>query len=138
MSDSNLGPKNIQAYLQTLMAWMRLNDWTIMWDSEYPSSSPDVLAEISIEEPYQQASVRTHIHFFTFSAERQRAVLVHELLHCYTERLTNISYSLARGEREMRNVLRDANEYSVDGLSQILSPHLPLPVLKKARKKRKR
>lgn len=119
----------VRAYVAILQPLLRIAHWDLVVGEE---QAPDAMADCSTYVREHRAELRFSDHFFAAPRERQRQVMIHELLHVVTEEwhrsnlaafeaLDSTPRSWAT-ERELHEM-----EMCVDGLSRILAPYLPLP-----------
>jgi hypothetical protein len=120
----------VAAYIERAQETLMLLDLTIKVTEE--QAPEDTYADISVHDEAPEATIRLAHSFWTLSAEDQRRVLVHELLHCHLAALSNLkddlekTLGLAAFELFAASFER-AEERTVDKLARIIAPLLPLP-----------
>lgn len=131
MADTLQTYVEVEAYLQVLAARMNLSNWRIVVLDEEPESEENV-ADVEPSENVQ-AKIRLAKHFYTYSAEKQRAVCVHELSHLISDRLKSVSRTFIwqmkglKAQALAEEQLSLADENLAENLSIVLSPFMPLP-----------
>ena len=123
----------------SLYAWLRvaantlgLTDWEIEMhdDTSLPN---DVLARVHIPTGRRTAAISLSPEYHRCTPTDQRATLVHELLHCHFDPVTDFAHRtlpVALGEAAW-NVYEEANdlliEHAIDALAVAVAAFLPLP-----------
>lgn len=95
-------------------------------------SDEGTYAQVSPHEQAQEAVIRFSPDFFNDTREGQRDTVVHELLHLHFVNFDDVAHAwvdkLAPVDYAMlRRMLVRAEERTVDIMSKIISPHMPLP-----------
>lgn len=70
-------------YIRYLLAELDLRDWTITLKTDEHPEQGNADAEIHPVYGRRVASLYVPLDFFSYDSERQRHILVHELLHCH-------------------------------------------------------
>lgn len=123
------------AYLRETANQLGLRDWFFEMNYAPLSADGDVIATVRCIYGRKRASVRLVQDFAQRSKEEQRMVIIHELLHCHTER---IEQPLRHGQAAWKilgdsaaDVLSDqihlAIEDAVDGIAETIAERFPLP-----------
>lgn len=119
-------------YLREVADTLGLRDWTLLVKHD-PPASVEALAEVRPTEGRKHATVRVCIEFRELTDEEQRAVVVHELLHCHlavVQHLTaggsQLGGMLGGSGSGILDAIRLAIEYAVDGISDAIAAHYPL------------
>ena len=123
----------------TLGEWIRraantigLTDWAIeyVWDEELPEH---VLARVSIPRARQAARIRLGSEFRVSKPEEKRATLIHELMHCHFEPMSEYvseTLPMAIGKPSF-HVFETAYdllaERAIDAIAVAFAEKLPLP-----------
>ena len=126
---------DLEAYVADLQTALNVSGWKVSIARD--ASDVDAWADINPHEQNATAELRISHDFWRQSAEMQREVLTHEVLHLVTARLDQTVEAL---EDAMGKVLwavfepqfLNATERTVDHLAKILAPTLPLPDFPKA------
>lgn len=122
--------KAVEAWIADAILLLGLESWeiTILRDAA------DLSAHADIDPAPQRwtADLRLAHDFFTQSAERQRLILTHELVHLITARADQVVENLEEPLGKIAFALFepnfvDASERSVEHLAKIIAPFLPLP-----------
>ncbi len=119
-------------YLATLKREMWLGPWRI--DLLWEDVDRDCHAEIEPTFGQRHANLRVARDFFESPPEKQRSVLVHELLHCH---LADVQHHAQGVEPLLGRIgydawmlgFRSAVEHAVDALTLLLAAGMPLPAL---------
>lgn len=111
-------------YVRRLADMMGLKDWGIKIRDENPSDST-ALASVTCTYGQKQAQIRITADFLVDTADQQRYVLVHELVHCHLDLPGNIAED-ELSEASKRNYRRTA-EMAVDAIARSWAVSLPLP-----------
>lgn len=129
----------LELYVSELKSMLRLADWNIEIDWKRPSEKK-TYATIDPIEGQKFAIMRIGENFHNLTSYEQSQTIIHELIHCHLEPLTNFSENVvkqvARGKS--RNLamytLNLHNEYATDGLADAFVTLLPKLVLPKKRR----
>jgi hypothetical protein len=117
-------------YLLAMQQVMRLDHWTV--ELSHVPSSEDAWADIAPHSQALRATLRISPDFWTQTPDKQRQILVHELLHLVTCRMDqvvmNIEESLGTAAFEpWSKCFDDEHERAVDKLAEIISEQFELP-----------
>lgn len=121
----------LTTYVRTLADALGLKDWKITIEKE-PSDDD---CDASIQGVYGRRIGMLWIHrdFRTFSSDRQRQTLIHELLHLHFEpmrhHVENLLEASTAVSPEMfdlvESVLSTGAEYGIDTLAEAIAPKYP-------------
>lgn len=132
----------LRDYLRWMANEMGLRDWTIQLP--YGQHPADPQGAASIEHTYGRKilTVRLCEDFDSFSLERQRHYIVHELVHTHLDRIGYTVNSLKHVTHDPVFTVFESNfnddiEYITDAIAEIIAPHMPLPKKAKPKKKAK-
>lgn len=124
------GLDRMRAYIAQLQPLMRLQQWDIRVIDEEPSDG--CLADCGCFQHEHMADFRLADHFFANSPDRQRNTIVHEMLHVAVEGWWRSTVNTTEGLNSIAQIwAMERNTYqmemTVDHLSRIIAPFLPLP-----------
>lgn len=111
-------------YLRDLADRMRLKDWAIEVQAEHAHDSTH--AEVQCVDGRKLAKVRFARDWHEQTPEVLRHTCCHELVHCH--------FAAAWAEMSRRLKAKDFAtfemlvEYGIDGMADVIAPHLPLPL----------
>ena len=108
------------------------------WEITVVEAASDVDAWADID-PHPQAftaELRVSHDFWAQTPERQRTILLHELLHIVLARYSRVAETLEEPLGKLawsvlEPQLEDAEERAIEHLTRIIAPYLALPVLAK-------
>lgn len=111
---------------------MGLKDWDVILQRDRPKNGS---AWASTETYYGQRRCEIHLNpdtFFAETPERQRHVIVHELLHCHTDNVNEVvRIFLTEQSGDAASLFeayfRQQMEYTVDGVATGIASCFPLP-----------
>lgn len=119
-------------YIREMADLMGLRDWRFDLNY-YPPTDDGAFAEIAPDDGKQSATIRFGADFPTYDREQQRAIVVHELVHCHLD----LIQQQARKDlpRLLGQPAYDAFfpsfvrgiERGVEGIAQAWAVTLPLP-----------
>ena len=125
-----------------LRAWV--SDAQVMlgvdsWELTIVEAASDVDAWADID-PHPQAptaDLRVSHDFWTQTPEKQRLILIHELLHLVLARYARVSETMEESLGKLawavlEPQLEDAEERATEHLARIIAPYLTLPAFPKA------
>lgn len=125
---------DLEEYVAMLQGHLNLHQWqiTVVRDA----SDVEAWADIAPHSQAQTADLRISHDFWSQSAERQREVLIHELIHLVTCRADQLveNLELALGKiawSAFELQYEDAAERSVDHMARVLSRSVVLPEFRK-------
>jgi hypothetical protein len=118
-------------YMLALQQSMRLDHWTV--ELSQAQSSEDSWADIAPHAQAFRATLRISLDFWGLTPEKQRHVLVHELLHLITCRMDQVvsTVELSMGTAAYEpwsKCFDDEHERAVDKLAEIISEQFDLPI----------
>ena len=114
----------VAAYIDTLANLMGLTGWT--FTVRPATASEDAEAEIEVVYGRKRAIIHLAKDWDTMSAEDQREVIVHELLHAAMAPLSQLAAELVDGDAAT-TALAHCEEWVVDQMAVAWSRELPLP-----------
>lgn len=122
--------KVLEQYVDEVRSTLRVSDWIVEVQHDDP---PDANNEAStyILNDADEAHMRFNPHFREWKLERQRAVVVHEVLHLHLDRLHDLAEQALDGAapaawQGLRENHRRAYERVVERLAQAIAPTFPL------------
>lgn len=116
--------KEIRAYIAALQPILKLADWEIR--VEIGNCHPDSWAQTFTSARYKKATVRVSAEIVAGNCEENvRAILIHELMHCYTASGQKSMDSLIDPERSERDrllgeIMNDTIESLIDPMSEVI------------------
>ena len=118
-------------YLNGLQELLHVSHWKVVIDWE-ENCHNTCDGQLAVTTGRYSATLWLHNNFFTLPLVDQRRVLVHELLHIHTDKILS---SAAAGFKQLSKdtkavvtrLTREAEEYTVDALSEVLAQFVPLP-----------
>jgi hypothetical protein len=122
----------LTSWLDTAAAMLGLTDWEIelVTDADLPD---DCLARVNVPTGRRTAEIKVGAEFAKSSPEERRATLVHELLHCHFDPITDLSHRVlpsALGDQAW-HVYDQASEMvieqAIDAVAVAVAEFLPLP-----------
>lgn len=124
----------LEEYVSMLQGHLNLYQWQISVVRD--ASDVEAWADIAPHSQAQTADLRISHDFWAQSAERQREVLVHELVHLVTCRADQLVENLesALGKvawATFEPQYEDAAERSVDHMARVIAQSVTLPDFKK-------
>ena len=130
--------QSLKDYVEKLLPLMNLWGWTI--EIEVSNEEADNLAEINAVPESHLAVITIKPSFWKLSVAEQRQTLVHELVHCHTNRLTDRVQALI--EQALPKKLWGGLEAALsldleeltDTLAHIIAPHMPTWVSEDAKR----
>jgi hypothetical protein len=114
----------IQDYFELLKILMGLSDWTL----EIKDGEPDkdeAGASVVCLEGRKVAWIKIAVKFAGLAPQEQRAICVHELVHCHLEPVYHYVEPLL--SRDQDQAFCHMEEYAVDGIAMAWAKALPLP-----------
>jgi hypothetical protein len=101
------------------------------------ASDVDAWADIDPHAQAPTADLRVSHDFWTQTPEKQRLILVHELLHVVLSRYARVAETMEESLGKLawavlEPQLEDAEERAIEHLARILAPYLALPNFPKA------
>ena len=120
----------LKYYIRELADLMGLSEWRLtLLDDDCP---PENGADVSITYGQQAAAIRIDGEWATFTPERLRHFVVHELVHCHVEKMSwaieNVKDALGYiGWNLYHLSIKDAEEQTVDNIAYAWATRLPLP-----------
>jgi len=125
---------DLEQYVGMLQGHLNLHQWQIAVVRD--ASDVEAWADIAPHSQAQTADLRISHDFWSQPAERQREVLVHELIHLVTCRadqlVENLELTLGKiAWSAFELQYEDAAERSVDHMARVLSQGVPLPEFRK-------
>lgn len=120
----------LERYVRHVANEMELRDWTLQLLTA--PCDPDYNAHVHIVYGRKLAQIAVDSDFRSFSPEKQRATIVHELVHCLLEPATNMALNDVQphlglvASRIWEDSFRRSIEYSTDAIADALAKHLPL------------
>ena len=134
--------KAVEDYILELQKILKLSDWTITmsWDlnsDEYAYATNDPLPDS------RHATISISDRFFTLSSKLQTQTLVHELIHCHLQALTDLAENTVEsltnegGSAIFAIANSQCIEITTDALADAIAPMVPpfiLPVEEKIKK----
>jgi len=101
------------------------------------ASDVDAWADIDPHAQAPTADLRVSHDFWTQTPEKQRLILVHELLHVVFSRYARVAETMEESLGKLawavlEPQLEDAEERAIEHLARILAPYLALPSFPKA------
>lgn len=112
------------SYLRDLADRLGLRDWTVRVLDGAPDT-PDAVATVDCPSGRKIAAVNLSDGFLDLSPAEQRQTLTHELVHCHFWPAYDLAHQYL--SEDAFAAFRQALEYGVDGLADVLAPHLPVP-----------
>lgn len=124
--------KALEDYVAYLAAFLKVTHWEIV--VLHDASDVDAHADITCNSQSDHATLRVSHDFWRLDADKQREILVHEMLHIVTCRADQVTESLEESIGKIawaayEPTLDDAHERVVDHLARIIAPTLPIPGL---------
>lgn len=122
--------REIGKYARQLADLLGLRDWTINLMHEFA----DDTADASILTVYGQKVANVYLaeDWESFSPERQRSVMIHELLHCHinavrepVDHIQDIVGTMVY--QPLFNSVTQRLEFAVDGITLAIAQYYPLP-----------
>lgn len=123
---------DIADYIETITEKMNLTQWRINL-STTPLSRKDAEATIIMDPHQYSAQIELRKGFKNkLSLDRQRYVIVHELVHLYLYRfdryeLYSEKFLSKKSEKFFDFILRDDLEYTVDSIAYVIAQFMPYP-----------
>lgn len=123
--------KELCRYIRWVANEMCLRDWTFDVPHE-PLPESDAFATVKPTDGRKRARITFCRDFRDLEPDRQRHVVIHELVHCHFAMVQHqIESDLERhlgqhADRVLFDSFRRNLEYGVDGITDALAPHLPL------------
>jgi len=117
-------------YVRAVGYDMNLSGWTIRVKRE--PAQPNAGADVMVYRARWIAELRVADRFFSESHAEQRELIVHELLHVHLDRM-DTAYNCVEeligtpAFTVLSSAYRTAEELSIDALTTILAPIMPLP-----------
>ena len=118
------------AYLDQARTILGLANWRIKVSRGTPNGKT-ASAETYFRDSATEAVVAFGPEFFSFDEPDRRAILAHELLHCWMHQLTSWARDAVEGELGQRwetlfeSSIGELEEQVVDGLAHAIAPLLP-------------
>jgi hypothetical protein len=125
----------LREWLDAALPALNLSHWVVNVAED--ASDVDAWADIDPHTQNQTAELRVSHDFWRQSAEKQRQILTHELVHLLTCRHDQVVESLAEPLGKIAWAVfepqhDDAAERAVEAIAQIIAPTLDLPAFPKA------
>jgi hypothetical protein len=123
----------LDAYVAEVQLALNLGQWSVTTIRE--ASDVTAWADIAPHAQAETAELRVSHDFWSQKPERQREVLVHELLHLVICRQDQIVEALEQAVGKIawsvfESQYEDSSERSVDHIARIIAPTLGLPSFK--------
>jgi hypothetical protein len=120
----------MRAYIATLQPPLRLQHWEITIPEKPPPD--DSNADCDRHSRHHAARIRYHDQLFPEGAEEERRSTIHELLHLHLTGAQTAAYEAYEAldptaRAWARERFDHELEMTVDALSRVLAPFLPLP-----------
>jgi hypothetical protein len=111
-------------YFRKIGDMLGLKDWILEIGNDEPSDR-SAMASAHCVPGRKSGWFRLSQNFLECTAEEQRMMVLHELVHCHFE----MSFSMASDHmaEDKRAIFRTLTEYGIDGISVALAPLFPLP-----------
>lgn len=135
MSKSDVERQKFGPYIRCIADMIGLRDWSITLSDDPPENSCTA-AEIWCAYGRRHATLFLSKHFLGATAEEQRHVICHELIHAHFGADDNFLIE-ALNERDYAEHVTHT-EYGVDGLATVIAEGLPLPSQVKVSRSRKK
>ncbi len=87
-------------------------------DDEKQDDSTVLTVEVLV--PYKKAHVTVHKEYLSCTPRDREEAVLHELFHCHTEQITNLSVRLMNDKSVTRGELEETNETLTQTLTNIL------------------
>lgn len=119
----------LEQYITQIRSILKVTDWTVKLEREDPSDSNNEASTYILNDA-DEAHMRFNAHFREWDADRQRAVVVHEVLHLHLDRLHDITEQGFKSaaphvwvglEENSRRVM----ERAIERLAQAIAPSMP-------------
>ena len=122
--------QDLRKYIRALADRMELRDWTIILGEEATREGAD--ASMFCTYGAKVVTILVGRNWNSLTSERQRAVIVHELVHAHFYpwqwAYNNLQYSVNQDIfKAVRGGITDAEEYAVQAITDIIARHMPLP-----------
>lgn len=123
--------KEVRKYMRKLAKKLGVSTkvwpWVVTWSAR---NSDGRIAEIILNKPHSAARVNLFAPFSLESPADQRDTLVHELLHCETEKVIALAKNLKDCHpdhipKSLEDDLNTAHETLVCTLARMIAPHMP-------------
>lgn len=120
----------IHTYVQRLARHLELRDWRFYVDRT--PCDEDCAAQVEIAYGQRHATIRLTSEWSSYTPEKQRQTLTHELIHCHLNDIQQVVLDLAMvlGHAAYHVVASNHHhrlELATEALANALAPHLPLP-----------
>lgn len=121
----------IAAYVREIADLVELRDWT--FDLNWEPLPNDVQGAMFPTFGQKRPTIRFGTDFLEVGPERQRHIIVHELVHCHLEPSTNLIDNTlpdllgSTAYRIFDDAFVQDLEFATDALATALAKHLPLP-----------
>ena len=121
--------KYLESYIGKIRGLLKVSDWVIKVQREDPPDSNNEASTYILNDA-DEAHMRFNAHFRQWDANRQRAVVVHEVLHLHLDRLHDLAEQAFRGAAPhvwigLEENHRRAYERVCERLAQSLAPMMP-------------
>jgi len=124
----------LRGWVTDAQVFLSIDNWEITVVEA--ASDVDAWADIDPHPQAFTAELRVSHDFWAQTPERQRTILLHELLHIVLARYARVAETLEEPLGKLawavlEPQLEDAEERAIEHLTRIIAPYLALPVLAK-------
>lgn len=119
----------LEAYIAECQRTLRCTDWIVKVQRDDPPDANNEAATYILNDA-DEAHMRFNAHFREWEPDRQRAVVVHEVLHLHLDRLHDLAEQALRGAAPaawagLEENHRRAYERVCERLAQAIAPMIP-------------
>lgn len=125
--------KKIGKYIRCLADCTSLRDWSFTLFHEPLPEESGAFATVKPVYGRKIAEITLCNNFVDLDPDKQRHILVHELIHCHFDMCDNFFENVLQqlvGIQVYKTAFADYRqwmEFGVDAMAEALAPHLPLP-----------
>ncbi len=121
--------KAVGTYVRWMANELGLRDWTLAVSRD--TSDTACYADIDVATQTKEATIRLCVEWTTLSPEIQRRAVIHELLHCHLNRLSNyweyVAESVGRAVTDPTSKAHSRDmEVAIDAIALEIAKHYPL------------
>lgn len=114
--------KRITTLLEQLDWAFETNNFTrtLVEVEQQPEDQPDLVAMVIPDMTYKELTVKIYPYFWELGLEKQRAALLHEMVHVITHDLKMIADGLLNGEFHTLKEIKEVNEKATSSITHLL------------------
>lgn len=120
----------VEVYIKNLQKYLRLQDWTLVVDWSEPCEDISIATFDPVEDQ-KYSVIRISEKFLDLGMEMQTQTLVHELIHCHLQPMTDLAEYTVKSiaSKSASNVfdiaMSQSCEFATDAIADAIAPLVP-------------